>query len=197
VAPDGEEVPLARIVRLVNGHAFTFGEGGKKTRPIEMIEPSSTRAKEIGLSRADEILDRLEPTDFERRIVNALSWAGRATVERRSEQAFLLYAIALEALLAKPTARQGVTGRFALRTAHLLGETPEARRETYEEMQRLYELRSALVHAGDSSTLDDDDLRTMRQVTYAALVRVLTGPRFVAMRTAQEFDRWLDDRLLG
>ena len=61
------------------------------------------------------------------RILSALQWAGRAAVEERREEAFLLYAIAIESLLLGGKSHVEVTERLAVRGAHLLSGDPKAR----------------------------------------------------------------------
>lgn len=136
-------------------------------------------------------------SDLEERVVNALAWAGRATVEPRRDQAFLLYAISLESLLTKPGARAGVTDRLRLRVAHLIGREPATRQRVMALMSTLYDIRSALVHSGDSGALADIDLRTISELVERALTGILTDDRFTAMRDVREFDRWFDAQLLG
>jgi hypothetical protein len=157
----------------------------------------SERATECGASRADALLASADPTDFEQRIVNAIAWAGRATVEGRRDQAFLSYAIALESLLTKPGARIGVSDRLRLRVAHLIGRTRKARLRILGLMEKIYDLRSALVHAGDSGALTKSDLETIKIIVERALAVVLRDQRFTSMRGSREFDEWCESQLLG
>lgn len=165
--------------------------------PVHSFDVTSTRAKDVGLTKAHDILLNEGRSDLEQRIVNALSWAGRAKVEPEPAQAFLLYAIALEALLTKTGARNGVTDRLRLRIAHLLGSTPAGRKRVFDIVGDLYDLRSALVHAGDSSDLDTPDLNRMRNLVNRVLTAMLIHDRYVAMRSAREFEQWLDAQVLA
>lgn len=64
-------------------------------------------------------------------------------------------------------------------------------------MEKIYELRSALVHAGDSGALTKSDLETIKTVVERALTVVLTDQRFTSMRGPREFDEWCESQLLG
>lgn len=165
--------------------------------PITKVRPQSRLARQVGLARVHELLARETRSDLEDRIITAAAWAGRARTERRREEAFLLYVVALEALLAKPKARSGVTDRLRLRVAHLVHRKPASRRVLAKTMERLYELRSALVHAGDAEDLADEDLKIIDWVVEAAILTILTRAPFKNMKDAAAFERWFDDRLLG
>ena len=60
-------------------------------------------------------------------VISSLQWADRATVERRREQAFLLYAIALESLVLADEDKQELKYRLRVPVAHLLGEDEQKR----------------------------------------------------------------------
>ena len=131
------------------------------------------------------------------RVLTGLSWAGRAVMEQRRDQSLVLYTIALEALLAREKDRPGgVTSRFRHDVAHVVGRSFEARKALFAVLGDLYRLRSKIVHAGDSDTIANSDLETLRNVATRALTAMLTESTFTNMGSAQEFDRWLDERLL-
>jgi hypothetical protein len=200
ISPEAERTNLSYIASQVSSGAYSLSgpfSTGPGTDPVKMIDLASEQAQRIGLTRANALLDNTAPTDLERRIINAICWAGRASVEYRPEQAFLLFMISLEALLTKPTARTGVTDRLRLRVTHLIGLKRDARRRVFELMGRLSEVRNKLVHVGDSSDLTDTDLDGVRLLTRHALTGVLTNARFNGMRTSADFDKWFDEQLIG
>ncbi len=127
-------------------------------------------------------------------LLSGAQWAGRATVDRRREQSFLLYAIALETMLLPTTETQGLGHRLRLRVAHLLGKTVAARERIAKEMSRLYGIRSKIVHAG-SYEVTDIDLGTLRSLVKGALFRLLLTPKIHSM-TRQQLSEWLDRKLL-
>jgi hypothetical protein len=88
-------------------------------------------------------------------LLTAAQWIGRATVERRREEAFLLYAIALETMLL-PTQAQELGYRLRLRAAHVLGKTVAARKRIAADLAALYTVRSKIVHAGWYQVTDED-----------------------------------------
>ena len=195
LASDGKRIRLPSLVRGVNVPFARWIEEKSYDTPIEAIDPHSEKGRKIGLARAGEIFAQREHTDLDLRILNAVSWAGRATVEHRREEAFLLWAIALEALLTNPKARSGVTDRLRFRAAWLIGADLEGRKRVRDLVGNLYVLRSNIVHAGDSTDLTDGDLKKIRKVVRASVTCVLTDARFSKLRRATEFEESLDDHL--
>lgn len=126
----------------------------------------------------------------------ALQWAGRATVAFRREEAFLLYVIALESLLLSDSDNQELSYRLRLRLAHLLGETYTKRNELFEEMGRLYKIRSNLVHSGKFE-VTDVDLSKMRAYAKTAILRILLDEPFVGMQSTSDLAAWFKGQTLG
>lgn len=60
---------------------------------------AKSSAKASGFELVSSILAKSTPTSLEEKILSSLQWAGRASIEGRKEQAFLLFCISLEALL--------------------------------------------------------------------------------------------------
>lgn len=127
-------------------------------------------------------------------LLTASQWAGRATVDRRREQSFLLYAIALETMMLPTQESQGLGHRLRLRVAHLLGRNEAARKRIAAEMGRLYGVRSKVVHAG-SYQVTDEDLGRLRSFVKGTLFRLLATPTTHFMKR-QELSEWLDRKLL-
>jgi hypothetical protein len=197
VPPDAPRKLPPQVTTPAAGDGFHTTSAWPLDLAVTMIDLRSPRAVQIGLARASELLGLDAPPDLTQRILNGLAWAGRAVVEHRREQAFILFTIALEALLTNPRQRVGVTDRLRLRTAHLIGPDRASRILVASRMSELYQTRNAIVHAGDWQELTETDLANLREVVELSLTATLTHPRYVSMRGAAEFERWLDERLLG
>jgi len=154
------------------------------------------RDQEVGLgfTRASALLARRSKGKLHKGILSAIQWAGRATVERRKEEAFLLYAIALESLLLIEGDKSELTYRLKVRAAHLLGDDANARKMLAEQIQKLYGKRSSIVHTGDIE-VGDEDLKRLRGITKGCIVRVLRDPDFTAMTPHTDLVSWFDDRV--
>ena len=122
-------------------------------------------------------------------LLTSFRWAGRASVEPKREQSFLLFAIALEAA-ALPVHNQEITYRLSLRVARLLGRSREQRAEVTKSVADLYGVRSKIVHSG-SYEVTDEDLGRLRWLTKAVLLRLLRR-RSLWRSSPNELETWLE-----
>jgi hypothetical protein len=150
----------------------------------------------LELQKISDWLAERRPSGLQDRILSALQWAGRAAVEERREEAFLLYAIALEGLLLGGKSRVELTERLAVRGAHLLSSDRQARGNVYEDLKELYSIRSKIVHSG-SLEVTDDELDRIAAAVRGALVTVLHMSPLSEMTKESELDDWFKDQLLG
>jgi hypothetical protein len=196
-APDGPRESMVWMIRPVAGKGLTWRPPDPARMLVAAFDLKSALAVECGLPHVDEMLRSEARTDLQQRIVTGLAWAGRAKVEFRHEQAFVLYAIALESLLAKHGARAGVASRVPLRATHLLDGSRERRKKLHARVQRLYDLRSEIVHSGHAADLQLADVEDMRDLVNLALTSMVMHPPYLKFRSVREFDEWLDDQRLG
>jgi Apea-like HEPN len=196
VAPEGQRQDLHSLVSEVGTGRCNWGRSSPKARPLSGININSSRSTEIGFPMVDEMLSKEKPSDLETRLLTAMSWAGRAHAQHRRDQAFMIFAVALESLLTKPSARSGVTDRLCRRVAHIISTSPEAGKAIFGDAQSLYRIRSILVHTGESAGLTDEDLDTIEELVDRTVTVVLTGEPFTTMKTSAEFEQWLDDQSL-
>src|SRR5581483_10386191 len=142
--------------------------GYRRAGPIRKI-PLNQLAGRPGFKRVSDILSKEERSDLEERILASFQWAGRAQVEQRRDEAFLLYAIALESLLLGRDIKTELSYQLGLRCAHLGGGPAiEDRRLVLEQIASLYNVRSATVHSG-SFAVSEADLELIRQYTLVSL----------------------------
>jgi hypothetical protein len=170
-----------------------------------------------GFKRASEILRKssTERTDREARILNAISWAGRATFAEISnngltkrtnagrEIPFLLYAVSLESLIIKSNASE-ISYRFSTWGAHLIVAALH-RSEIKNRLKKLYEVRSNIVHSGATS-ISSEDLIDMRDFAKSAVIRMLTDTLFIKMSKEKKenksdheregFENWFEKQVL-
>lgn len=197
VGPANRGVDLKYAVFDPDTWAKTFASEPPNEWSLRNLRIVSAHSRRVGLDRVHDLLARPKLSDLEKRILTAIMWAGRARAERRHEQAFLLYAIALESLVTKPNARAGITERLKMRVAYIIHRKAENRRILVSTMERLYDIRSALVHTGTSAELSDGDLKLIEWIAEHAIVHMLVRPPFRKMKDAAQFERWFEDRMLG
>jgi len=133
---------------------------------------------------------------FGEKILSSIQWAGRATTESRNEEAFLLYAIALESLILIENDREELTYRLRTRIAHLMGKDYLTREKISKQVKDLYITRSKIVHSGKYQ-VTDADLNLMRFITKNCILRILTDEPFDSMRSKEQIVEWYAKQILS
>lgn len=150
-----------------------------------------------GFLKVSEMLRAENQTDLEQRILASLQWAGRAQVEVRREEAFLLYAIALESLLLARDTKTEIAQRLAVRCAQLGGgPTLNDKKLVVEQILSLYQIRSNIVHSGNF-LVRDDELGLIRTYAVLTLFLILDSEPFCSMREVRELESWFQAQLLS
>jgi hypothetical protein len=152
------------------------------------------QTSQVGLTAASSLLVERKGK-LQERLLSAIQWAGRATVDSRKEEAFLLYAIALESLILAENEKDELVYRLRTRVAHLIGEGVQSRRQLSKQVKDLYDVRSQIVHSGRYQVTDADFGR-MRLMTKSCIIRVLADEIFIKMRGMQDFIDWFDEQIL-
>ena len=146
--------------------------------------------------RALNLISQENSNGFEKRLISALQWAGRASIQERSDQAFLFYAISLENLLLGTKRETELSYRLSLYGAHLFGDSRKSRMETHERLKNLYRLRSGIVHAG-SALIGETELALIRHYAKRGILMLLLDEAFSKMVTEEDLDNYFKSRVLG
>lgn len=157
---------------------------------------SDSMANKSGFTRAISLLAQNNRNSLEERILSAIGWAGRATIEQRREEALLLYVIALECLLLKKDQTTEMRFRFAVRGAHLLSNNSMEVKHTFKKLLEVYDTRSKIVHSGNTQ-VSFSELSRVRVFARDAILTVLTGAPFTTMASEDDLENWFLGRVLG
>jgi hypothetical protein len=149
--------------------------------------------KNLGFRHVSKLLSS-KRNKLEDQIIASIQWAGRATVDARKEEAFLLYAIALESLVLADKDPRELTYRLQVRVAHLLGKDIKARQEIFSTVGRLYGVRSQIVHSGHYQVVDSD-LSLIRAFAKSCIIRICTSDPFVGMSTPKDLAEWFQEQV--
>ncbi len=163
---------------------------------FSMYELIHGKGHKLGVARISDILAKSSRSTIEERLVSAIQWAGRATIDERNEEAFLLYAIALECLIMERGNEPELGYRLRMRIAHLLGKDLDTRKEIRNAVGRLYGIRSAIVHKGEY-VISESELNLMRFFAKESIMQVLTEEPFTAMQSDDDLSGWFDEQLLN
>ncbi|MGA2964958.1 MAG: hypothetical protein ABSD64_02020 [Terriglobales bacterium] len=195
------QVLLAEDPRPGILNTFLFSENppafeppSERVGPIVAFSFASPDLEQAGLERMSEMLKKQPPSEFEDRVISAFQWAGKASVEPRKEEAFLLFAISLESLLMERQDKAEITETLSLRAAHVIA-APQSRLTVYQDMKKLYGIRSKIVHSG-SVDVGDDQLSEIRYYARLALLTMLCAPQFSGITNDKELTEWFRARLL-
>jgi hypothetical protein len=178
--------------------------GGGVTSPHKRVGPLTglsltvlrqTEFLQGGIEAAETLLDVSRTrSEFDQTTVAALSWAGRATMARGLEEAFLLHAIALESLLLPETNPQELGYRLGLRAAFFLAEDSQSRRMIQQKIKKLYGVRSKIVHSG-SYRVSMSEYQEMRVVAKRCIYRALVTETLRAELNNIQAGQWFEDQI--
>lgn len=184
----GNGLSISIANNQVTHQSFLYG-------PLQPL-PLGRLVEQPGFGRISKMLESDNPTELEDRVLRAIQWAGRAFVDPRREESFLLMAIALESLLLRSQKDENVGYKIALRCAHLIG-LPDvaARKSLVQDMRELYSRRSTIVHSGKIE-VSDSELASLRHYLRSALFVVINKEPFSSMTDEKEIEAWFEERLL-
>ena len=168
-----------------------------RTHPIGLFSIAKLRRVQplrFTVMRVSGLL-RMQRNPVEELLLTSVQTAGRATITRRSEDSFLLYAIALESLIL-PLAGQELTHRLSQRVARLVAKDTDTRMECTKEVKRLYGVRSRIVHSG-SQEIDARDLDAMRIYAKQVVLKMLGNTSVKKCKTIQALDEWFEHEALA
>ena len=191
----GDTMPQDELVMaFCEGHSLmpSFRRAGPQRKiPLNQI------AKRPGFARVSEMLAKEAPNDLADKILASVRWAGRAQVEARREEAFLLYAIALESLVLQKEIKTELSYRLAIRCAQIGGGPAlEDKKLVVDQIQSLYDLRSRIVHSGNF-TVNEEELELMSRYAVSTLLILIQQEPFRSMTTVQQLENWFEAQLLS
>lgn len=166
-----------------------FSNDDDGPRPEHCLDLDALRQSGNGnyLERLGNILrvPKAERTDLQNRMVNALRWFGEGSIERSNTDAFIKFAISLEALLGQDDPNAPIIGPLAEKVAFIRGRTSsrEERLSYYKEAKELYGQRSRVVHSG----LSPSDSRTTGRME-SLIADVLS--QFLQQNWLQTYKDW-------
>lgn len=175
--------------------AYTSSTISGPLAPMYLGYINGELARRSGLERASLLLAKENRNGLEDRLLASIQWAGRAAVDERLDEAFLLFVIALESLLLKKDMLGELRFRFALYGSHLLVKTFNTRKRVFDDLVNAYDRRSQIVHSG-STKVAVTELWRIHTYVRDAILAVLLNPLF---RDIDEdgFDSWLKNRAVG
>lgn len=176
---------------------FTFGwEVAGPLMPFSFPQLlGNDKKRSWGFSKIASLLSK-KRNGLEDKIISAIQWAGKATVEGKKEEAFLLYAISLESLILLDNEKEELGYRLRTRVAHLLGSNLENRMKISSKIRDLYEVRSKIVHSG-SYQVTDADVSLIRSYSKNCILHIVNDEPFSAMNNIDSLVQWFNEKILS
>ncbi len=186
-------------------HAFVIRKGAAlslrskalgRGKLLSLTELKSARAQRLQARWVSRVLAKTSRNGVERRFLSAIVWCGRAHLQERRELRFLLYAIALETLLLPSKSESELGYRLRSRAAHLLAKNVEGRASISAELNKLYSVRSKIVHTG-AEAVTDAQLQLIRSHVTRAILVCLTLPELRKMTSEDALETWFERKILS
>ncbi len=131
--------------------------------------------------------------DLQNKILESIEWSGKASVETDDNKAFLLYMIAIEAILnySHPNSLYTpITNSLADSVAFLLGKDKESRIKYATSVTNLYGKRSGIVH-GSKGQISDLDLHTAFVYSHHIVKKILFEEPYKSFETKERVCKYL------
>jgi hypothetical protein len=174
-----------------------------------------------GFKRIVKIFLKSNPSDIEERILSAINWHGMAhnsysikedkisplsttlvSSRRRSQdiskfsdtERFIKCMIALESLFIFNKS-EPIRNNLAERVALLLGRDYLTRKQISDNMKKLYDLRSEIVHGG-KITVDKKDLNLVFKLVQSSILVLIKSRGRLKIKNLNDFGNWFEKKKL-
>ena len=159
------------------------------------IDHPALRNRDAGHDAIWDILNTVERTPLQRRILSAVEWTGRGRRDPNRANAFVQFIFALEALLQYQEkgvlVSPGIAFSISETAAFLIGSTLESRRDWARKVNRLYQVRSEIVHGRDRAVDVEHYWAAIELVS--ELIRVLlTSGELRSLVSIDEVRAWVE-----
>lgn len=133
---------------------------------------------------------------FIKRIFPALKWSGRAAFQRKDEEIFLYYFLALESIYFESQYSGELMKELKSRIYTLLFTNRGwlgSSIEPYNKFGHLYKLRSDIVHRGGVE-VSERDIELIKDLVVGSLFKIMRYGFFRQMKTSEQFESWFNSQ---
>lgn len=194
---------LARRLVRINLDEKTYGE---ETTAINIRNHFPTKIDKNTIDELKKtdlpIINRLlckrtdELTHLQEDLLTAIFWFGNAVKEDQRNMKFVEGMMALEALLV-PDGGTGKLDRIAKRFASIVyASAPNVKKkEVFEDMRKMYSLRSKIIHGRKGYVYEDDLKKMMTWVQVTIQILLMRAEKFVNLNEAMKKEFPVDNAL--
>jgi hypothetical protein len=159
------------------------------TFPFQLTTNNLNSIRKVGFNYFGTLFGK-DRCEIENKLINAITWAGKANVEVNENTKFLYYVISLESLLLN-SGTHSISSTFAERLAFLLGQNPTRRKNINSLAKRIYQIRNKIVHEGIPESYDD--LIEMLPIAHKYCIRAIDTIRILIIKKNWENFSDLED----
>lgn len=137
---------------------------------------------------------------LQHKIIDAVEWCGRASVESDDSKAVLQYIISIEALLHTEESspiKPSIISLMSDMVAFLLGDTYEQRISYKTYVRELYNIRSAISHGGSKLNVSTINLHTALVLCHKIIRKIITAEPYKSCLTKKELCLCLENLKYG
>lgn len=126
---------------------------------------------------------------LQQKIIDAVEWCGRASVESDDSKAVLQYIISIEALLHTEESspiKPSIISLLSDMVAFLLGDTYEQRISYKNYVRELYDVRSTISHGGSKLNVSTINLHTALILCHKIIRKIITTEPYRSFQTKKD-----------
>lgn len=198
VAPMNKQQKDSNIYMVVKDEkviTHTSGISDKVAAPWFLSEADLDEYNKVGLGYLGGLLTKNDLTDFQQKLLEALSLYSKASLSKELSDRLLYTIVTLETIFIKDK-NEPLQDNISLRMAQMHPVSVVERKEIIKNIKDAYGLRSSFVHHGKSVSINDlEILQIFMRNTWLSLIEVIS---FAAKNiTLQGFFEELENRRVG
>ncbi len=193
----GEHSRQLRYVPIISAIEDSFNSREQvvgSLYPLELSPKNIDKMKRIGVFILGELLEKENPTEFEKTILLAIEWFSRSQTQLELKNKLLNLITVFETFLTQGGGYPIQTSIAEGASILLIKEDVIRRKRLVERIKEFYGLRNTLSHGRGKEILDID----VRELTYLAssLINILTKMKD-QFESKDDLLRWIEYRRLG
>jgi hypothetical protein len=176
---------------------MTISEGVSLEGTIDEVDLANNHFIDTGAGhdKVWNLIMKSTLTDIEKRILRAIDWIGKAIYDHDQKDSFVQYMFAVESLLSFKESGviigPSIMYQIAEFAAFVIGKDLMNRKIVAKEVKDLYGIRSAIAHGGDK-VIDEKTIRRAFMLCKALVMKLLTQPQYVTMKSITDLADWVE-----
>jgi hypothetical protein len=140
-------------------------------------------------------LTDIDDSLYQKRLIPALKWLGKAISQNSEEEVFLYYCLAFEAILYESNFKENLMDNLRKRAYKLMftsGNYLGGSVTAFNKFSYLYGIRSAIVHRGGTE-VTEEDVKLIKDLVVGGLYKFFGKNSCSKFKTSEELEKWLEE----